>query len=319
MRVGFVYNVRRAEAGEDEAEFDSPETIQAIADAIAANGHDVVGLEADRTLPTALLAAEVDVVFNMAEGRGQRSREAQVPALLELLCIPYTGSDAVTLGVTLDKSLASTLVRARGVVTPRGFVMHSTDDPLPPGFAYPAVVKPVHEGSSKGISNKSIVFDEAGLREQASAIAARYHQPAVCEEYVAGREITVGLLGSPARVLPPMEVVFLGGDQHPLYSFEVKRRWEEYVRYEVPAALTPAELSAIERASLIAFEALGCRDVARLDFRLDEQGTPYFLECNPLPGLAPGVGDLTFIAEAAGLSFEELIGEILAGALGRLR
>lgn len=319
MRVGFVYNVRRIDAGEDDAEFDEPETIKAISAAIAANGHEVVGLEADRTLPTALTAAEVDVVFNMAEGRGQRSREAQVPALLELLCIPYTGSDAVTLGITLDKPLASALVSARGVATPRGFVMRSTDDPVPSEFSFPAIVKPVHEGSSKGISNESIVFDEAGLRKRAGVIAARYEQPVVCEEYVVGREITVGLLGTPARVLPPMEVVFLEGGELPLYSFEVKRRFEELVRYEVPAALTPEELSAVERSSLTAFEALGCRDVARIDFRLDEEGTPYFLECNPLPGLAPGVGDLTFIAEAAGLSFEELIGEILAGAIGLLR
>ena len=319
MRVGFVYNVRRTDAGEDDAEFDSPETIKAISDAIAANGHEVIGLEADRTLPTALTAAEVDVVFNMAEGRGQRSREAQVPALLELLCIPYTGSDAVTLGVTLDKSLASSLVSARGVATPRGFVMRSTDDPMPSEFPFPAIVKPVHEGSSKGISNESIVFDEAGLRKRAGVIAARYEQPAICEEYVAGREITVGLLGSPVRVLPPMEVVFLEGGELSVYSFEVKRRFEELVRYEVPAALTHEELSAVERASMAAFEALGCRDVARLDFRLDGQGTPYFLECNPLPGLAPGVGDLTFIAEGAGLSFEELIGEILDCALRRIR
>jgi D-alanine-D-alanine ligase len=318
MRVGFVYNVRSPEAGEDDAEFDAPETIKAISDAIAANGHDVIGLEADRTLPTALTTAEVDVVFNMAEGKGQRSREAQVPALLELLCIPYTGSDAVTLGVTLDKSLASTLVSARGVATPRGFVMRSNDDPVPSEFPFPAVVKPVHEGSSKGITNESVVFDEAGLRERAGLIAARFEQPVLCEEYVAGREITVGLLGSPVRVLPPMEIVFLGDEQLPLYSFEVKRRFEELVRYEVPAELTPEELAAIERASLNAFEALGCRDVARLDFRLDDHGTPHFLECNPLPGLAPGVGDLTFIAEAAGMSFEDLIGEILECALQRL-
>lgn len=318
MRVGFIYNVRREDAGEDDAEFDDPKTIKAIGDAIAANGHEVIGLEADRTLPTALTAADVDVVFNMAEGRGQRSREAQVPALLELLCIPYTGSDAVTLGITLDKSLASSLVSARGVATPRGFVMRSTDDAVAPDFPFPAIVKPVHEGSSKGISNESIVFDEAGLRERAGLIASRYAQPVVCEEYIAGREITVGLLGSPARVLPPMEVVFLEGGELPLYSFEAKRRFEELVRYDVPAPLTPEELSAIEHASRTAFEALGCRDVARIDFRLDGEGTPYFLECNPLPGLGPGVGDLTIIAEGAGLSFEELIGEILAGALERL-
>jgi D-alanine-D-alanine ligase len=238
--------------------------------------------------------------------------------LLELLEIPYTGSDAVTLGITLDKPLARTLVQAAGVATPRGFVLTADDGPLPEEFAFPAVVKPVHEGSSKGIFNDSIVFDDHGLRERARAVAARYRQPVLCEEYVIGREITVGLLGLPVRVLPPMEVVFLEDNAYPLYSFEVKRRFEELVRYEIPAPLTANELAAIETASLVAFEALGCRDVARLDFRLDEAGVPYFLECNPLPGLAPGVGDLTFIAEAAGLSFEDLIGEVLDCALQRM-
>ncbi len=319
MRVGFVYNVRSADAaeGDEDAEFDEPETIEAISNAIAAHGHDVIGLEADRTLPAALAAADVEVVFNIAEGKGQRGREAHVPALLELLGIPYTGSDAVTLGITLDKPLASTLVRAAGVATPRGIVLTAADDQLPVDLRFPVIVKPVHEGSSKGISSDSIVFDEAALRRQVGKVATRYRQPVLCEEYVEGREITVGLLGLPVRVLPPMEIVFLDDSELPLYSFEVKRRFEELVRYEIPAPLAPDELAATERASLAAFEALGCRDVARLDFRLDEAGVPHFLECNPLPGLAPGVGDLIFIAEADGLSFEDLIGEILAGALRR--
>ncbi len=321
MRVGFVYNVRagKGHAGSDEdAEFDDPATIVAIRDAIAAHGHEVVGLEADATLPATLVAANVDVVFNIAEGQGSRSRESQVPALLELLGIRYTGSDAVALGVTLDKSLAKAVVRAAGVATPLWTVMASGDEPLPELFRLPAIVKPLHEGSSKGIEADSLVADERRLRERARDVIGRYGQPVLCEEYVAGREITVGLLGSPVRVLPPMEVVFLNDEVLPLYSFDVKKRFEELVRYEVPAKLTDAELAALERDSLAAFAAFGCRDVARLDFRLALDGTPTFLECNPLPGLAPGVGDLTFIAEAAGVSFEDLIGEILDCALQRV-
>ncbi len=321
MRIGFVYNVRRREddevATDDEAEFDDPAAIFAIRAAIAAGGHEVVDFEADARLPQALAANPVDAVFNIAEGSGPRSREAQVPALLDLLGIPYTGSDAVTLGITLDKSLAKTLVAAAGVATPRGFLVVSGDEPVPHGFRFPTVVKPVHEGSSKGITSASLVEDEESLRRQARAVVERYGQPALCEEYVAGREITVGLLGSPARPLPPMEVVFLDDDPLPLYSFEVKRRFQELVRYELPAALTAGEREALERAALAAFAVLGCRDVARIDFRLDAQGTAHFLECNPLPGLAPGVGDLTFIAEAAGLTYEDLIAEILAGAVRR--
>lgn len=322
MRVGFVYNMRPEPGGDEaddhDAEFDSPATIAVIRDAIASLGHEVIGIEADRSLPAALLATEVDVVFNVAEGRGGRGREAQVPALLELLGIPYTGSDPVALGVTLDKSLASTLVRAVGVATPRAFLMAAPTDPVPRDFPYPAVVKPVHEGSSKGISSASVVLDEAALRAQAGVVSAAYEQPAFCEEYVAGREITVGVLGEPPRLLPPMEIVFRGDEELPLYSFDVKRRWEELVRYEVPAGIVPAEHASLERDSLLAFHALGCRDVARLDFRLTGAGVPVFLECNPLPGLAPGVGDLWFLAEAAGMTFVQLIGEILEGALRRM-
>jgi D-alanine-D-alanine ligase len=321
MRVGFVYNVRGGRghaAGDEDAEFDDPATIAAISEAIAAHGHEVVGLEADASLPGALAAASVDVVFNIAEGSGSRSRESQVPALLDLLGIPFTGSDAVALGVTLDKSVAKAVARAAGVATPLWTVMRSGDEPLPEHFRLPAIVKPLHEGSSKGIEAESVVADERRLRERAREVIGRYGQPVLCEEYAAGREITVGLLGSPVRVLPPMEVVFLGDEVLPLYSFEVKKRFEELVRYEVPAQLTEAELAALERDSLAAFAALGCRDVARIDFRLTPDGTPTFLECNPLPGLAPGVGDLTFIAEAAGISFEALIGEILDCALRRV-
>ena len=295
-----------------------PATIAAIGNAIASHGHDVVGLEADAALPAALVAANVDVVFNIAEGKGSRSREAQVPALLDLLGIPFTGSDAVALGVSLDKSVAKAVARAFGVATPLWTVMTAGDEALPEHFRLPAIVKPLHEGSSMGIEADSVVADERRLRERAREVIGRYGQPVLCEEYVAGREITVGLLGSPVRVLPPMEIVFLGDEQLPLYSFDVKKRFEELVRYEVPARLTDGELAALERDSLAVFAALGCRDVARLDFRLAVDGTPTFLECNPLPGLAPGVGDLTFIAEAAGISFEGLIGEILDCALRRM-
>ena len=151
---------------DEDAEFDDPTTIAAIRDAIASHGHEVVGLEADATLPAALVAANVDVVFNIAEGKGSRSRESQVPALLDLLGIPFTGSDAVALGVTLDKSVAKAVARAAGVATPLWTVMTTGDEPLPERFSLPAIVKPLHEGSSKGIEADSVVTDERRLRER---------------------------------------------------------------------------------------------------------------------------------------------------------
>ena len=200
--------------------------------------------------------------------------------------------------------------------------MTAGDEPLPGGFSLPAVVKPLHEGSSKGITSDSVVTDEERLRELARAVIDRYGQPVLCEEYVAGREITVGLLGSPARVLPPMEVAFLDPPEHSALLLRRKKRdWERLVRYEVPAALDDGALAAITSASERAFAALGCRDVARIDFRLDPSGVAHFLECNPLPGLGPrghALGDLTLIAEGAGISFEGLIGEILDCALRRM-
>jgi D-alanine-D-alanine ligase len=169
------------------------------------------------------------------------------------------------------------------------------------------------------VTRKSIVKDENELREVAREMIAKYRQPALAEQYIAGREFTVGLLGERRpRVLPPMEIVFLDqADPTPIYSFEMKQDWSEKLRYEVPARLSPRELDRLEKAARECFGALGCRDVARLDFRMDAEGRIHFIECNPLPGLAPGWSDLVLIAQAAGLDYRGLIGEILSFAIRR--
>jgi D-alanine-D-alanine ligase len=325
LRVGFAFNVKRVHpepsgAQDDEAEYDAPETLQAIREALAALGHEVVDLEASSDLPLVLASTPVDVVFNIAEGFRGRSRESQVPALLELLDIPYTGSDPAALSVSLDKALAKRMVRTHGVLTPDYVVMAGGKERLPRELqSFPLIVKPVAEGTSKGVTSRSVVRDEAELREVAREIIARYRQPALVEQYIAGREFTVGLLGERRpRVLPPMEIVFLDpGDDTPVYSFEMKQEWSKRIRYEVPARVSERELERLERASRDCFAALGCRDVARLDFRMDAQGRIFFIESNPLPGLAPGWSDLVLIAEAAGLSYRDLIGEILSPAVRR--
>lgn len=326
VRVGLVYNLKRvkpAETGEgdQDAEFDAPDTIAALREAIASFGHEVVPLEATPELLGRIAGARLDVVFNIAEGIRGRGRESLVPAILELLDIPYTGSDPATLAVTLDKALAKQIVRAAGVPTPDFFVMTTGREPLPKGVRFPLIVKPVAEGSSKGVSDASVVRDEAELRRVAGALVARYRQGALVEAFLPGREFTVGLLGGRRpRVLPPMEIVFRDpGRAHPIYAFKHKLDASGEVGYEVPARLDPALDAEIRRAARDAFVALGCRDVARIDLRLDAEGRVHFIECNPLPGLTPDWSDLCLIAKAAGMDYRTLVGEILAPALRRRR
>ena len=183
---------------------------------------------------------------------------------------------------------------------------------------YPVIVKPNQEGTSKGITSKSVCDDEARVREVAREIIERYGQPALVEEYIGGRELTVGLLGERCpRVLPPMEVVFLAQGDRPVYDYECKQAWQHHVRYECPANLSKDELRAVERACKTTFMTLGCRDVARVDLRLTPGGRVYVLEVNPLPGLTPDYSDLCLIANGAKIDYRTLIGEILSGAIKR--
>jgi D-alanine-D-alanine ligase len=325
LRIGFSYNVKRvsSKGGNDtEAEYDAPETIEAIRDALESYGHVVVPLEATAELPRQLMDAPVDLVFNIAEGVAGRNREAAVPALCELMGIPYTGSDAATLSIALDKALSKRVLRQHGIATPEFQVMETGRERLSPKMKFPLIVKPNQEGSSKGVSaHASVVDDEESLRSVVRELLERYRQPALIEYYISGREFTVGLLGDKRpRVLPPMEIVFRDkANPRPVYDYQIKQEWEKHVYYECPAKLTAAELKSMERAARETFAALDCRDVARVDLRMDDAGELYVLEVNPLPGLTPGYSDLCLIAQAANIDYRSLIGEILAGGLKRMR
>jgi D-alanine-D-alanine ligase len=327
LRVGFTYNVKRVkptvDASEDrEAEYDSPATLQAIREAIASWGHEVIDLEATPELPSVLASTPLDIVFNIAEGFKGRNRESQVPAMLELLDIPYTGSDPATLSIALDKALAKKIVRQAGIHTPTFQLMLTGKERLNKEFtAFPLIVKPVAEGSSKGVVSKSVCHTEAELREVVKELVGKYQQPALIEEYIGGREFTVGLLGERRpRVLPPMEIVFLDKEEKtPVYSFQHKLDWTDRIRYDAPAKIEPALLEKLRAAARGSFMALGCRDVARIDFRMDDKGRIYFIECNPLPGLTPGWSDLVLIAQGAGMDYRTLIGEIMAPAIRRYK
>jgi D-alanine-D-alanine ligase len=325
LRIGFTFNVKRVDskAGNDaEAEYDAPETIAAIREALESYGHQVTLFEATAELPLQLMQTPVDLVFNIAEGVEGRNREAAVPALCELLGIPYTGSDAATLSIALDKALSKRVLLQHGISTAEFQLMETGRERLSPKLKFPLIVKPNQEGSSKGVSaSASVVDDEEGLRAVVRELIDRYRQPALVEVYIPGREFTVGMLGDRRpRVLPPMEILFKDkGNPRPVYDFQIKQEWEKHVSYQCPAALTPSELKAVERVCRETFAALDCRDVARVDLRMTPKGELYVIEVNPLPGLTPDYSDLCLIARAAGIEYRTLIGEILEGGLKRLR
>jgi D-alanine-D-alanine ligase len=323
-KVGFTYNLKRIIPGDNietdaEAEYDSPKTIAAIKAAIESLGHEVVELEATSDLPVRLGSSEVDVVFNIAEGFKGRNREAQVPALLELLDIPYSGSDSATLALALDKGLAKKVVRAAGVPTAMGQVFFTGREKLNKELSFPLIVKPVAEGSSKGVLATSVVHTEAELKSVVEQVLARYKQGALVEEFLPGREFTIALIGEKRpRVLPAMEIVFkdLAG-AHPVYSYQHKLDPRGEVENQVPARVDESLRKRLEQVAKGAFIALGCRDFARIDIRLNAKGDPCFIECNPLPGLTPGWSDLCLISEGSGIDYKTLISELLSPAIRR--
>jgi D-alanine-D-alanine ligase len=304
-------------------EFDSPVTVDGIAAVLRGLGHTVEILDDGRPLLQRLLTDPPDFVFNFAEGHGvARSREARVPAVLEMLGIPYSGSDPLTLAVTLDKDCARRLVQSHGVAVPGGVICERDDDVAermvraklaPP----PWIVKPAWEGSSKGIRGKCVADSTDEVAAAVRRLRADYAQPVLVEEYIAGDELTVGMIGNdPPQIVGVMEVTPRQSTARFVYSLEVKRDFRRQVRYDCPARLPPNGLAAVEQAARTAFSALGCRDVARVDFRFRD-GIPYFLEVNPLPGLNPETSDLVILAGLAGWSYERLISGILEAALSR--
>jgi D-alanine-D-alanine ligase len=326
IKVGLTYNLKRtvakhADDDDSDAEFDSPSTIDAIADAIASHGHDVVKIEAGPELPSVISSMPLDLVFNIAEGIHGRTRESQIPSILELLSIPYVGSDPATLSICLDKVLAKKMVREVGIHTAGFMVMRTGNERISKDLKFPVILKPVAEGSSKGVMGINVVEDETRLRELARNMISKYHQPVLVEEYLDGREFTVGLLGEVRpRVLPPMEVIFNNtDDRFHVYSFEHKLATSNAVRYEAPAKVDYHLMKSLEQVARNAFCALGCRDVARIDLRMDAKNHIHFIECNPLPGLTPGWSDLCIISEAVGMDYRTLIGEIMAPSIRRMK
>jgi D-alanine-D-alanine ligase len=314
----FAARVQDVQHGPDDEfeEFDSPATIHALAQLLTTEGYAVSILEADRTLPRRLTIGNFDLVFNIAEGKGGRCREALVPALCEMLGIAYTGSDPLTLAATLDKAVAKRLV-VGDVATPRWRTVRRMSDLDGFDLQFPVFAKPNDEGSSKGIRNDSRCEDLGALQGVCARLLDTYGRPVLVEEFVRGHEVTVGVVGNQdPEVVGIMHVVptQLKSAEDFVYSLEVKRDWEHQVRYAIPPELPDDVCRRIEAAALKCFRLLDCRDVARIDFRVGPDGEPWFIEANPLPGLSPTSGDLVLTAKAMGWTWERLITRIVREA-----
>jgi D-alanine-D-alanine ligase len=325
LRVGITYNLKKdfARPGNQPVdfleEFDAEETIDAIREVLESEGHEVIKLGGGIQLIDRLKKASIDIVFNIAEGLEGRNREAHIPALLEFLDIPYTGSDPLTLSLTLDKAMAKRVIMSQNIPTPPFRKIERMEELDGLDLRYPLFVKLCYEGSSKGIRLDSKILDRQSLEEKTRGLLKTYHSPLLVEEFVNGPEFTVGVLGNnDPFVLGVMQIEIKGKPpEESIYSLEIKREWEEKVRYHCPPLTDQNLVKKIEEVALRAYRALECRDVSRVDIRVGANHTPYFLEINPLPGLSPVYGDLVIMARSMGWDYARLVRTIFHQALKR--
>jgi len=321
-------------------DLDSEKTVLSLVDAIKSGGHECEFLEANKNLIDNLNKEKPDICFNISEGHFGDAREAQVPALLEMMQIPYTGSKVLALALALDKPMTKRILHWHELPTPTFQTFERVDEKLQDDLVFPLFAKPSREGTGMGVTEKSIIRNVDELKEQVSYILSRYKQPALVESYIEGREVTVGVVGnligpvarrlpedeeSPLiegglRFLPPMEVnlePFKESDV--VYSNRLKVDLAEHLDYLCPAPLDPVLIEDLNWLTAAVFRITGALDVSRVDFRLDIHNNwkPYILEINPLPGLAPGYSDLVIEAQAVGMSHPELVNLILNTALKR--
>jgi D-alanine-D-alanine ligase len=311
------------------AEWDDEETIQAVENAIAKAGHEVIRIEADDDAYEKLRSVRPEIVFNMAEGIGGASRESHIPSLLEMLNIPYTASDPVTIGNCHDKSRCKEILSYYNIPTPPFFITENIVNGYPK-VKFPAFVKPLHEGSSKGIYNSSLVNDRESLNQEITRIKENYQQPSIIEDFLDGKEFTVALIGNGenVRVLPIVEINLdcLPKDFPKIYSYEVKwyfdTRENKLEIFTCPANIGRKLTKKIEDICKAAYKAMRIRDWARMDVRCDREGNPFIIEINPLPGVLPDPDDNSCFPKAArevGIDYDTLIQTVLNLAIERYR
>jgi D-alanine-D-alanine ligase len=323
VTIGLVYDLRDdylAEGFSEEqvAEFDLAATINSLEQALRACGYATERIGNGLTLARQLACGKRwDLIFNIAEGVHGRSREAQVPALLEMYGIAYTFSDALVCALTLDKAVTKRVIQSAGLYTPRFAVVTSPADLESLDLEYPLFAKPLAEGTGKGVDQHSRIDSAAALKKVCLRLLERFRQPVLVEEYLPGREFTTAVLGTgrEATVLGTMEIAILENAPAGDYSYEVKEQCEQCVRYfPMPHGALRDE---VEELALQAYRVLECRDAGRVDIRLDARGRPAFMEMNPLPGIHPTHSDLPMIATQEGMAYEELIGRIVQSAFTR--
>ena len=324
MIIGFTYDLKEdylAEGFSEEAaaEFDAPETIEGISNALHGLGHEVVRIGNVRSLLKRLHQGERwDLVFNICEGVRGIGREAQVPAILEIFDIPYVFSDPLVLSLTLHKGMTKRIIRDLGIPTAPFAIVERPEDLDGIDLPYPLFVKPVAEGTGKGIGPDSKVGNYTELKKICIDRLERFSQPVLVETFLPGREITVGIIGNgaKARVIGMMEVIYNQRETSGIYSYHNKAHYEDFIDYTVP------EKELYERCSEIAlasWRGLKCQDAGRVDLRLDQHGVPNFMEVNPLAGLNPLHSDLPILASKSGMDFNELIEKIIEAAFNRMK
>lgn len=331
LLIGLTYDLVLSEKTTGDvkdllAEFDKEETISAIEKALRAFGHRTCRIGSAKELVKALPKLKCDVVFNIAEGLDGRNRESQVPVLLDIFDVPYIGSDALALSVSLDKVLAKKIFRYHGVPTPNYFVCQDSDKiVIPEGILFPLIVKPRHEGSAKGIYPDSKIHDYNELKRRVRLIIKTYRQPALVEEFISGWEFTVGIIGNDnPQILPVVQRHVELRTNLSSHIFDKSDADKKALIYKEFIEIGPQLEAEIKRLALMAFSSIGCRDFARLDFRLSEAAPKnknkglYLLEINPLPSLAKD-DYFAMAAESMGISYDEIINMILEAALARNR
>ncbi|HLF19025.1 MAG TPA: ATP-grasp domain-containing protein [Candidatus Omnitrophota bacterium] len=322
--IGLTYNLKTDwKVGEGDpkdasAEFDKPETIDRVVRVLEKAGFVVKRIGDVDALLKQLDKLDVDLVFNLCEGKKGRNREAEVPVLLEMKGVPFVGSDGLTMGITLDKVVAKQVFIAEGIPTPKYFVVNDGDDAQKLNkIGFPLIVKTSREGSSKGISKDSKVTDLESLKKRAQFINETYDQPALVEEFIRGMECTVAVIGNnPPQVMPIVQTTIDGKFQLGEEFYTNARIYSDAIKYVCPARFSDRLIKRIEDIAARAYKAVGCRDFARIDFRIDEKENPYVLEINPLPSL-DYEDAFNIFPQVIGSSYDEMIVKIINFALER--